>query len=97
MAAEILMVPGEARDHASRMASAADEARDNFSRLRSELNALSDSFRGQAQAAFEARFAEWDGGANQVIDALDGLSQWLNQAADTIESVDSDIAGSLNS
>jgi WXG100 family type VII secretion target len=93
--AEILLKPSEARDHASRMRTSADNARDTFATLRGDLNALSESFRGKAQAAFDARFVEWDNGANQVVEALEGLSQWLDQAATQLESVDAELGSSL--
>lgn len=93
--AEILLKPSEARDHAARMRTSADNARDTFSAMRADLNALTDSFRGQAQAAFEARYLDWDAGANQVLEALEGLSTWLDQAATTMESVDGELGSSL--
>ncbi|MCC5949479.1 MAG: WXG100 family type VII secretion target [Nitriliruptoraceae bacterium] len=95
MAAEIMLKPSEARDHAARMRSSADNARDTFSAMRSDLNALTDSFRGQAQAAFESRYVDWDAGANQVLEALEGLAQWLDQAATTLESVDQEMGAGL--
>ena len=93
--AEILLKPSEARDHANRMKTHADEARDNFQRLRSDLNALTDSFRGQAQAAFEGQFVEWETRSTQVIESLDSLATWLDQAATQLEQVDTELGSGL--
>lgn len=93
---EILLRADEARDLAGEMKQAAGDATDRFESMRGRLNSLSDSFRGQAATAFDSRYEEWDQGARQVVEALTGLSEWLNQAAETIEGVDTDLAGGLS-
>lgn len=95
MAAEILLKPSEARDHANRMKIAAEESRSGFEQLRASLSALQDSFRGQAQVAFENRYTEWNTAANQVIQSLEGLQMWLTQAAETIEQTDAQLSAGL--
>lgn len=93
--AEILIQPEECRTEAGNMASAAEEARASFDDMRGRLDALSESFRGRAQTAFDAKYGEWEQGATQVIEALEGLSQWLEGAANALEDTDSQIAGQL--
>lgn len=93
---EILLRADEARDLAGEMSNAATDATDRFESMRGRLNTLADSFRGQAATAFDSRYNEWDTGARQVVEALQGLSEWLNQAAETIEGVDTDLASGLN-
>lgn len=92
---EILLRSDEARDLAGEMRQAATDATDRFESMRGRLNSLSDSFRGQAATAFDGRYEEWDSGARQVVEALQSLSEWLNQAADTLENVDTELAGGL--
>lgn len=95
MAAEILLKPSEAREHANRMRDAAGQSRDAFESLHRSLGTLSDSFRGQAQVAFESRYTDWNAGATQAIEALEGLERWLNQAATTLEDTDAQLSSGL--
>ena len=93
---EILLKADEARGHAVEMKNAANDARDRFESMRGRLNQLAESFRGQAATAFESRYHEWAQGSQQVIEALEGLSHWLDSAANTIEDTDAQLAGGLN-
>lgn len=92
---EILLRADETRDLAAEMSQASTDATDRFESMRGRLNSLTDSFRGQAATAFDSRYEEWDQGARQVVDALQSLSEWLNQAAETLENVDTELGGSL--
>ena len=75
----------------------ATEARDMAEHIRTRLNSLTDSFTGKAQMAFDDTFNEWKTGADQMLQGLDGLGQFLNTAADTIEQTDQEIANQLSS
>ena len=63
--------------------------------LRGYLTNLSESFAGQAATAFQDAFERWKGGADQMLDGLNGLGNFLTRAADQIEQLDTQIAAQL--
>jgi WXG100 family type VII secretion target len=93
--AEILLKGSEARSHASRMRAAAEDADHTITRLTSELDALSESFRGDAQRAFSEKYTEWSTGQKKAKEALEDLSRWLDKAADQLEELDTQLASGL--
>ncbi len=94
---EILLRASDARAVATDVQAAASDTTDQFNRLRSRLGDLVDSFRGQTAVAFDDRYTEWAESAAQLIEALDGLGSFLNQAANSIEETDASLAASLRS
>jgi len=92
---EILLKAEDARNAAADMRSRAATAEDQFNSTRARLTELAGSFKGQTATAFDAKFDEWHGSAKQLLEALSGLSQFLDTAANTIEQVDTDIANQL--
>lgn len=50
----------------------------------------------QASGRFDEVHTEFVNSANQAMDTLDQLSQWLDKAVDAMRQMDSDLAGSLN-
>ncbi len=93
---EIKLRADEAREMAAHVKQASGEQKDQVQNLRDYLNNLSDSFTGQAATAFDNTFNEWRSGADQMLDSLDQLGEFLSQAASTIEDTDSQIASQLN-
>lgn len=93
---EILLRAEDARSAADFMRTSAQAATDQFEATRGRLTELANSFKGQAATAFDARFEEWRTSSRQLIEALEGLAGFLDQAATTIEQTDADIAGRLN-
>ena len=93
--AEIKLRADEARGMADHVQHESSAAKDQVMKLKSHLSHLTDSFTGQTQVAFEAKFDQWVNGANQMMEGLDGLGQFLRSAADTIEQTDREIAGKL--
>lgn len=93
---EILLRADDARQAASDVKRAASEAQTQIENLRNRLSTLDGSFRGQTATAFDNRYNEWHAGATQMLEGLDGLGEFLTQAANTIEQADADIAGRLN-
>lgn len=93
--AEIKLRADEARGMADHVQRESAAAKDQVAKLKSYLSNLTDSFTGQTQVAFEGKFDDWVRGANQMMDGLDGLGQFLRGAADTIERTDAEIAGKL--
>lgn len=92
---EIKLRADEARDMAQHVRDEANEAKDQMEGLRSYLSNLSDSFTGQTATAFDATFNDWKQGADQMLDGLEQLGQFLSDAATTIEDTDQQIASQL--
>ena len=95
MSSEILLKASDARGVASDVKNAATETAETFERLRTRLGDLADSFRGDSAMAFDERYEEWAASARSLIEALDGLGQFLDNAATTIEEADLQIAAQL--
>lgn len=91
----ISVSPEELRAEAGHVKTKAEEARSDFAALKSKLDGLQSVFTGQAQDRFQARFQEWHGHANGLVEALDSLGQFLETAANTIEQTDSQLAQGL--
>lgn len=94
---EILLKADEARSASTDMKSNASSAQEQFTATRTRLTELASSFKGQTATNFDAKFEEWRKGATSMIEALNGLADFLKSAADTIEQTDADIASRLNS
>ena len=94
--AEIKLRANEAREMAAHVRSEAIAATDQMNSLRSYLNNLSSSFTGQTATAFDGAFNDWKRGSDQMLQSLEGLGDFLQSAADTIEDVDTEIASKLN-
>lgn len=92
---EILAKPDELRQQSQNMKSRADAARTEFSQLRSKLEQIQDQFRGSAAQAFDGQYKSWDDSAKQIIEALEGLGDWLAKAAETVEQTDAQLAKGL--
>ena len=92
---EIKLRADEARDMAAHVKTEASTAKDQVQALRDYLNNLSDAFTGQAATAFDNTFNEWKQGADQMLDGLEQLGEFLTQAANTIEDADQQIASQL--
>lgn len=92
---EIKLRAEEARDMANHVKTEATSAKDQMQSLRDYLNNLSDSFTGQAATAFDNTFTDWKQGADQMLDGLEQLGEFLSQAATAIEDTDQQIAGQL--
>ncbi|KOU34896.1 WXG100 family type VII secretion target [Streptomyces sp. WM6378] len=50
----------------------------------------------QASGKFEETHTEFVTSANQVMESLDQLSQWLDKAVDAMRDMDQQLSGSLN-
>lgn len=95
MSAEIKLRADEARSHADDVIKTKDEAMEQINALRSRIDGLVDSFTGRTHDKFIERLDEWKVGQDDLLDALDGLGQFLNTAANTIEQTDSELANQL--
>ena len=95
MASEILLKASEAKSAADAVKNAAQDAQDSFNTLKATLAPLGDAFRGKTADAWDGRYQEWDKSAKELMDALDGLGQFLQAASDAIEKTDTEIASQL--
>ncbi|CAN5409007.1 hypothetical protein BH23ACT9_BH23ACT9_37090 [soil metagenome] len=95
MASDILCTPAELHSMADKCKTQAEDAGENFKSLKTQLAGMADSFRGKAATRFDERYNEWDTGALQLMEALDGLGQFLLDAAEAIEGVDERLASGL--
>ena len=80
---------------ATHVMSEANAATEQMQKLRGRLDSLTQSFTGQTQSAFDEAFNRWKTGADQMLQGLDSLGQFLNNAANTIEDTDAQIASQL--
>jgi len=79
------------------MKNESNAATEQMNNLRGRLNSLTDSFTGQTQLAFDEAFNEWKTGADQMLQGLNSLGEFLTNAANTIEETDAQIASQLRS
>lgn len=93
--AEIKVAPDELRQHQSAVSSQAQEVQSAFTSLKARLEPLRSQFSGQAATAFDGRWEEWHTSARGLIEALDGLGQFLKSCADVIEQTDTQLAQGL--
>jgi WXG100 family type VII secretion target len=92
---QIKATPEELRGHAQFVAGQVQTTQSNFNSLKSRLDQLHGQFEGQAAQAFDGRFQEWHTSGMRLIEALEALGKWLNNAAETIEQTDQQLASGL--
>ncbi|HXP28833.1 MAG TPA: WXG100 family type VII secretion target [Solirubrobacteraceae bacterium] len=81
---------------ASQLTAAAAQIEAENSQAMSQVQALVGAgWQGAASGAFEAAFAQWKTGADQVQSALAQISSLLNNAAGTYDSTEQQIASSF--
>ena len=93
---EILLKAEDARSAAGEMRNRASTAQEQFTATRTRLTDLASSFKGKTATVFDAKFEEWRASANNLIESLNGLSSFLDSAANTIEEADQNVANQLN-
>jgi WXG100 family type VII secretion target len=92
---EILLRAEEARNAASEMRDRAATAQEQFAATRTRLTELGGSFKGRTADAFDRTFEEWRQSADKILQSLNDLSTFLDNAANTIEDTDQQIASQL--
>ena len=75
----------ELRQQAATVKVGAGEVNDILSRLTAQIQTLASSWEGAASAAFQTRWQEWQAGAAQVQQAMDGMGIFLDEAARAYE------------
>jgi WXG100 family type VII secretion target len=88
----------EMSDSANRMRNNKTDIDDKLNECKTIVdNLTSDGFvTEQASGKFDEVHTEFVTSANQAMDTLDTLSQWLDKAVDAMREMDSQLSGSLN-
>jgi WXG100 family type VII secretion target len=63
----------------------AETVNTTLSQLTAQISNLAAQWEGGASQAFQARWQEWQQGARQVHEAMEHMSQFLRQAAESYE------------
>jgi WXG100 family type VII secretion target len=92
---EILLRSEDAKSAADAVKNSAQDAQQSFQTLKSRLAPLADSFRGRTATAWDGKYQDWDKSAKDLMEALDGLGKFLDNAANAIEETDTTLAGQL--
>lgn len=96
MSAEILVTPQELYEHNTFIQGQVNDTTAQFNAMKNKLEALSSQFRGKAAQSFDQHWNDWHTHATGLIEALEGLGNFLKSAAETIEDVDRQLADGLN-
>ena len=95
MSGNLVFGPEEIRGHAAQVNSRAQAAQADFASMKAQLESISGAFQGQAAQAFQQHWEQWHQGATNLIQALEGLGQFLQVTADTAEQTDQQLASGL--
>ena len=97
--ANVRVTYGELHGVAGQLVAGKGQLEDQLSQLKRLVDGLvAEGFvTDSASGAFGVSYAEFDTGTRQVLSGLDGLSQFLNRAADQFRETDSSLASSLGS
>jgi WXG100 family type VII secretion target len=88
----------EMSDSASRMRNNKSDIDAKLTECKNIVDNLTNSgfVTDQASGKFDEVHTEFVNSANQAMDTLDQLSQWLDKAVDAMRDMDTQLAGSLN-
>jgi len=75
-------------DGSSMLQRGAGDIQAQLDTMKSRLSSISVSWEGAASSQFQSLWAEWDTGARQVREALEGISALLARAAQNYRSVE---------
>lgn len=85
------------RDAATRLASGQQEMNTELGRLKSLVDSLVSGgyVTDRSSIAFGTSYQEFNDGATKTISGLEGMSTYLNKAAEALQQTDSDLANAL--
>ncbi|RAG85930.1 WXG100 family type VII secretion target [Streptacidiphilus pinicola] len=88
----------EMQDSANRMRNNKSDIDAKLTECKNIVDSLTSSgfVTDQASGRFDEVHTEFVTSANQAMETLDQLSQWLDKAVDAMQQMDSQLAGSLN-
>ncbi|MDQ1577249.1 MAG: hypothetical protein QOH55_2399 [Microbacteriaceae bacterium] len=85
------------RDAANRLTNGEQEINTQLGQLKSLVDSLVSGgyVTDQSSVAFETSYNEFNDGATKTIAGLEGMSSYLNKAADALQQTDTDLANAL--
>lgn len=85
------------RNQASQLRNGQRAIEDQLSQLKSQIDNLVSSgyVTDKSSKAFDSTYTEFNHGATQTIQAIDGMAGFLESAASTLESTDEQLASSI--
>lgn len=92
----IKVLPEQLQQVSGQLRAGAANIDGTLGQLASQVAPLGSDWAGVAQARFLELWAEWQRGAQQIHEALNGISQLMSQAGTGFEQNDQAIAGTFN-
>jgi len=93
--ATIKVTSDELHATSAQLKTAAEQIKATSEQARGQVLALQGTWAGTANSAFEQAFTSWKTGADQVDQALQRISELLNNAAQQYESTEGNITSSF--
>jgi WXG100 family type VII secretion target len=91
------LTQGELQARAASLRNGAGEIEGQLSQMSSQISSLvGQDWEGQARDSFQALWQEWQSGARQVHEALQGISQLLDTAGRSFEQTEADVTRSFS-
>ncbi|SDS83823.1 WXG100 family type VII secretion target [Paraoerskovia marina] len=87
----------EMRTQATQLRTGQQELLDTLTSLQTQVgNLVASGFvTDQASGAFQTSYEEFTSGTQQAVNGIEGMAQFLDQAAQTLEDVDTQLASGL--
>jgi WXG100 family type VII secretion target len=74
-----------------------EQVQQQLASMRSQVAPVAADWQGAAAGNFQQLWQEWDQGAKQIQEALDGIAMLLQKAAQTYDAAESSISRSMTS
>lgn len=96
MASQIRITPQELRDGATTLTNQKEQCMEILSSMKSKVDEVAGNWEGAAQNAFIAQFEELYKNISEALpNTVEGITEMLKSAAQTLEDADSQIASAL--
>jgi WXG100 family type VII secretion target len=80
---------------AQSLKSGGDQVQTQLDSMRRQVEPVATEWEGAASTSFQQLWSEWQSGARQVQQALDGISALLNNAGHTYQSAEDSVKSSM--
>ena len=88
----IKVTPDELRTQASQVSQGASEVEGLLQKLLGQVQDLAGRWEGAGSSSFQQLYEEWSKGAQMTKQGMDGISKFLNDAAQQYEDTDTAVA-----
>jgi WXG100 family type VII secretion target len=95
--AKLAVQSEDLRAQAAAVKTGAAEVNDILGKLTTQIADLAGRWEGGASQAFQARWQEWQSGAQSVQHAMDGMGVFLEQAAQAYEETEDNLKSAASS